>query len=38
MGDPVCYLRFCPACDAEVAPDAEHCPDCNEPLPPTTTA
>jgi len=33
MGERVCYLAFCPACDGEVAPDDEACPDCGEPLP-----
>lgn len=32
MGDRTCDLEFCPACDAEVAPDEETCPDCDEPL------
>ncbi len=28
MGERTCYLRFCPECDLEVAPDDEECPDC----------
>ncbi|MFB6153633.1 MAG: zinc-ribbon domain-containing protein [Halodesulfurarchaeum sp.] len=32
MGDWVCYLQFCPSCDAEVAPDDEECPDCGASL------
>lgn len=32
MGERVCYLEFCPDCDAEVAPDAVRCPDCGTRL------
>ncbi len=32
MGGPACYLRFCPNCDAEVAPDTDICSDCSESL------
>lgn len=28
MGDPACYLRFCPACDARCSIADERCPDC----------
>lgn len=32
MGERVCYLDFCPECDAEVAPDDDTCPDCGADL------
>lgn len=32
MGDPVCYLRFCPVCDATCDVTDDVCPDCGEPL------
>ncbi|MFC4448853.1 hypothetical protein [Halorussus aquaticus] len=28
MGDPACYLEFCPDCDAQVTIADEECPDC----------
>ncbi|WP_135852221.1 zinc ribbon domain-containing protein [Halorussus salinus] len=28
MGDPACYLDFCPECDAQVTIADEECPDC----------
>jgi len=28
MGDPACYLDFCPACDCRVTKMDEECPDC----------
>jgi predicted amidophosphoribosyltransferase len=28
MGDPACYRRFCPDCDAQLSLLAEQCPDC----------
>ncbi len=28
MGDPACYLEFCPECDAQVTIADEECPDC----------
>lgn len=32
MGDPVCYLAFCPACDAQVTNVDDECPDCGARL------
>lgn len=32
MGERTCYLEFCDACDAELAPDDRTCPDCGEPV------
>jgi hypothetical protein len=28
MGEPACYLEFCPECDAQVTVLDEECPDC----------
>ncbi|WP_438267344.1 zinc-ribbon domain-containing protein [Haladaptatus halobius] len=28
MGDPACYLEFCPECDAQVTTVDDECPDC----------
>ncbi len=28
MGDPACYLEFCPECDAQVTIVDDECPDC----------
>lgn len=32
MGERVCYLEFCPTCDAEVTVAHEECPDCGTRL------
>lgn len=32
MGDRVCYLEFCPECDAQVTHLDDVCPDCGAPL------
>ncbi len=32
MGDPACYLDFCPDCDAPVTAMADECPDCGTDL------
>ncbi|WP_438267206.1 zinc ribbon domain-containing protein [Halorussus gelatinilyticus] len=32
MGDPACYLDFCPECDAQVTIADEECPDCGSEL------
>jgi len=32
MGDPACYLDFCPECDAQVTIADEECPDCGTTL------
>jgi len=28
MGDPACYRRFCPDCDAQLSLLADRCPGC----------
>jgi len=30
MGDRVCYMAFCPACEKAVAAMEGTCPDCGE--------
>ncbi len=32
MGERVCYLEFCPDCDAPVSVADEACPDCGAGL------
>ncbi|WP_438267066.1 zinc-ribbon domain-containing protein [Haladaptatus salinisoli] len=32
MGDPACYLDFCPECDAQVTTVDDECPDCGAAL------
>lgn len=32
MGDPACYLDFCPECDAQVTRVDDECPDCGAAL------
>ena len=32
MGDPACYLEFCPDCDAQVTSADDECPDCGTAL------
>ncbi len=32
MGDPACYLEFCPECDAQVTIADDECPDCGGEL------
>ncbi len=32
MGDPACYLEFCPVCDAQVTMVDDECPDCGASL------
>ncbi|WP_303657514.1 zinc ribbon domain-containing protein [Halorussus limi] len=32
MGDPACYLDFCPECDAQVTIADDECPDCGTAL------
>ncbi len=32
MGDPACHLTFCHACDYQVSPNTEECPDCGAGL------
>lgn len=33
MGERVCYLRYCPACDAALTVVDETCPRCGAALP-----
>lgn len=33
MGDPACYRRLCPACDAQLTVVEAECPECGHPLP-----
>ena len=28
MGDPACYLRYCPSCETPVPVVEDDCPDC----------
>jgi|AntRauTorcE11897_2_1112592.scaffolds.fasta_scaffold01135_4 predicted amidophosphoribosyltransferase len=32
MGDPACYRRFCPDCDAHLSLLEDRCPDCGAPI------
>ena len=33
MGDPACYLRYCPSCEAPVPVVEAECPDCGTAIP-----
>jgi predicted amidophosphoribosyltransferase len=32
MGDPACYRRYCPDCDAQMTLLADECPECGTPV------